>query len=66
MRDAYFYKSLVAAILVFCGVTFFLMIFTAVTGIIGGLFILITVVFLLIYFYNGFKKVVNIGKYKAN
>lgn len=66
MRDAYFYKSLFSTILVFCGVTFFLMIFTAVTGILGVLFILITVVFLLIYFYNGFKKIAAIGKYKAN
>ncbi len=66
MRDAYFYKSLFSTIFVFCVITAFLMVFVAVTGVIGGIFILVTVIFLLVYFYDGFKKIKNIGKYTSN
>lgn len=65
MRDTYFYKSLFSTVLVFCGVMASLMVFVVVTGVIGGLFILTTVVFLLIFFYDGLKKTKNLGKHKT-
>jgi len=64
MRDAYFYKSLIVTIFACCGVVVSLTVFVIFTGVAGGLSLLVAVVFLLIYFYGGFGKIMSIGKNK--
>lgn len=61
MRDAYFIKSLFSALLCYFILFSVLIIFVAVTGIMGALFILITGVLFLVYFYGGFKKIADLG-----
>lgn len=57
MRDVYFIKSLFFTLLCYIVLYTILIIFVAVTGIMGALFILVTGVVFLVYFYGGFKKI---------
>ncbi|KKO18996.1 MAG: hypothetical protein DCC43_00715 [Candidatus Brocadia sp.] len=61
MRDAYFMKSLFSALLCYVVLLAILIIFVAVTGIMGALFLLTIGVVFLVYFYGGFKKITVLG-----
>lgn len=57
MRDTYFLKSLFSTLLCYVVLFTTLIIFVSVTGVMGALFILVTGVVFLVYFYGGFKKI---------
>ncbi|OHB68314.1 MAG: hypothetical protein A2W17_05490 [Planctomycetes bacterium RBG_16_41_13] len=61
MRDMYYLKSLSAFCIIYGLIVAFLYVFAVVTGFAGGIFILVTILFLLFLYYNGFVKFKKIG-----
>ncbi|QII11141.1 helicase loader DnaB [Candidatus Kuenenia stuttgartiensis] len=56
MRDMYYLKSVSTFCIIYSLIVAFLYVFTVVTGFVGSIFIFVTILFLLFFYYNGFVK----------
>lgn len=66
MKDRYFFASLITTMFFYLVLIIAFTVFVIFTGIIGFLFIVVSIVLLLVYFYDGFKKIRNKGGFSRS
>jgi len=66
VKDRYFFASLITTVFLYLVLIITSTVFVIFTGIIGFLFIVVSIVLLLVYFYDGFKKIRNKGGFSRS